>query len=204
MKIISNLSYMYYILFTISIIYITMYSYVGASYFSWVVLSFDDWPNEWTLLIGDLLKKKSLTWEFYFVGKKAIKHPEIVYKIHEMGHIVWNHTYSHKNLASVWYKEALFEILYGKKILEDIIWQKVNKFRPPYGSIDKKTRYYISKYWLDLEWSLDVWVLDSMDWYYMDSNKIKKRINGSKWYSKIVFHDSEWTYKFLCDILNVK
>lgn len=56
-------------------------------------LTIDDWPNNNTLLILDILEKYNIKATFFVVGQK--NHHDVYRKIIEAGHTIGNHTRSH-------------------------------------------------------------------------------------------------------------
>jgi peptidoglycan/xylan/chitin deacetylase (PgdA/CDA1 family) len=64
-----------------------------------VALTFDDGPDPVdTPRLLDILREKDVKATFFVVGKRAEKHPEIVRRAWEEGHLIANHTWSHPNL----------------------------------------------------------------------------------------------------------
>lgn len=100
-----------------------------------LALTFDDGPDEiMTPKVLDVLKQYNIKSTFFLVGEKVLQHPQIVERIITEGHIVGNHTYSHK---------ATFPLSSAKIVEEDVqkcnsiiaeIYNKQPKlFRPPFG-----------------------------------------------------------------------
>lgn len=99
-----------------------------------IALTFDDGPNENTLSVLDILKKKNVKATFFCIGINIEKHPEILKRIIEEGHIVGNHSYSHSNFFDFYRKNRLIgEIRKTDALIESISGKKVQLFRPPYG-----------------------------------------------------------------------
>jgi len=64
-----------------------------------VALTFDDGPNPVdTPKLLDLLREKGVKATFFGVGKRADQFPEIVRRAWEEGHLIANHTWSHRLL----------------------------------------------------------------------------------------------------------
>lgn len=100
-----------------------------------VALTFDDGPDElMTPKVLDILKKYNIKATFFLIGSKVDKYPHIVKRIVDEGHIVANHTYSHR---------ALFPLSNVENVTQEIsrcsnsIYNAVslcpNLFRPPFG-----------------------------------------------------------------------
>jgi peptidoglycan/xylan/chitin deacetylase (PgdA/CDA1 family) len=64
-----------------------------------VALTFDDGPDPVdTPRLLDLLREKNVKATFFVVGQRAERHPEIVRRAWEEGHLIANHTWSHPPL----------------------------------------------------------------------------------------------------------
>ncbi len=64
-----------------------------------IALTFDDGPDpEDTPKLLDLLREKDVKATFFVVGKRADQYPEIVRRAWAEGHLVANHTWSHRSL----------------------------------------------------------------------------------------------------------
>lgn len=106
-----------------------------------IALTFDDGPNENTLSVLDILKKKNVKATFFCIGINIEKHPEILKRIIEEGHIVGNHSYSHSNFFDFYRKNRLIEeIRKTDALIESISGKKVKLFRPPYGVTNPSIR----------------------------------------------------------------
>lgn len=99
-----------------------------------IALTFDDGPNENTLLLLDILKKHHAKATFFCIGKNIEKHPEILKKIVGEGHLVGNHSYSHSPFFDFYRKNRLVaEIQKTDGLIAKITGKKATFFRPPYG-----------------------------------------------------------------------
>lgn len=100
-----------------------------------VALSFDDGPvEEYTPQILDILKEQQVRAAFFCIGRRAEQAPDLLKRIHEEGHLIGNHSYSH---------HTLFDLYPTRKMKQDL--QKADAaihtatglkpalFRPPYG-----------------------------------------------------------------------
>jgi len=106
-----------------------------------IALTFDDGPNEITLLVLQILKKHNVKATFFCIGKNIEKHPEILKRIMDEGHIVGNHSYSHSNVFDFYRKNRVIEeIRKTDALIESILGKKVQLFRPPYGVTNPSIR----------------------------------------------------------------
>jgi peptidoglycan/xylan/chitin deacetylase (PgdA/CDA1 family) len=106
-----------------------------------IALTFDDGPNENTLPVLDALKKWDVKATFFCIGKNIEKHPEILKRIIDEGHIVGNHSYSHSNFFDFYRKNRVIkEIRKTDALIESISGKKAQLFRPPYGVTNPSIR----------------------------------------------------------------
>ena len=129
---------------------------------------------------------------------------DLVYRIHNEGHQIGNHSYTHTNLI---FKNKEFvqdEILRTKEIIEKVVGEHSKYFRPPYGYFDRTTLMILNKLGL----TCVLWDVDSKDYKLNSTIDISNRVipNTSKG-SILLFHDNELTsYKtqtYLPVILNL-
>lgn len=91
-----------------------------------ISLTFDDGPNPFfTEKILKILKKQRIRASFFILGKRAKQYPKIVEKIQESGHIIGNHSYSHK--------QGDFDLTEG--IIKNITKKSSRFIRPPYNKV---------------------------------------------------------------------
>ncbi|WP_029271419.1 polysaccharide deacetylase family protein [Flavobacterium sp. KJJ] len=99
-----------------------------------IALTFDDGPSIYTLEVLELLKKYNVKATFFCIGKNIEKHPEILQKVIDDGHLVGNHSYSHSKFFDFYTEAAIIEELEKTDaLLEKFTSKKINFFRPPYG-----------------------------------------------------------------------
>lgn len=100
-----------------------------------VALTFDDGPNPpFTNQILDILKKEEIKAAFFVCGANVKRHPEVVKKIANDGHLVGNHSYNHRYVKT---RLGLIhkEILETQKLIYGQTKQKELLFRAPWGFI---------------------------------------------------------------------
>ena len=153
-------------------------------------LTFDDGPTpEVTPYILQVLKQEKIKATFFLVGEQIEKFPNLVNDILSDGHLIANHSYSHKNgwLTS---KEKYLKDIEG---CQEFMPQ--NKlFRPPYGKI---TTAQISL--LKEKYKIILW--DVLSWDFskkrtpkrVKQNVLKNTKNGSI----IVFHNNQKSFRNL-------
>lgn len=152
-----------------------------------VFFSFDDGPHpKYTPSVLNILDKQKTQAAFFLIGKQAQKYPHLVKEIHQAGHLIGNHTQNHLLLPILSSKRLLREIIDGKMVLEDIIGESVEIFRPPRGLFD----YRVLKISHKLNLKLVLWTLSSYDWRGMSAKRIvshvKRKIKPGQ---ILLFHD---------------
>jgi peptidoglycan/xylan/chitin deacetylase (PgdA/CDA1 family) len=102
-----------------------------------VAITFDDSPNPvYTEVVLNLLKSKDIKATFFVVGKNAEKFPHIVRRIADEGHIIGNHSYFHKNITGLSFRELSEEIKMTNELIYNITGKKyLPLFRPPFGKL---------------------------------------------------------------------
>lgn len=99
-----------------------------------IALTFDDGPNEMTLLVLDVLKKHNAKATFFCIGKNIELHPDILQRTIEEGHTVGNHSYSHSPFFDFYKKnQVIAEIEQTDALIKSISGKRPSLFRPPYG-----------------------------------------------------------------------
>ncbi len=74
---------------------------------------------------------------FFVLGWVANKVPQLIRRIHSMGHEIASHGYWHNMCSDLDYKQIVKEIKDSKRLLEDTIGDKIFGFRAPNFSINR-------------------------------------------------------------------
>ena len=149
-----------------------------------VALTFDDGPHpQYTEQLLDGLREREVVATFFVTGEHASLHPDIILRMHEEGHLIGNHTYSHIQLCEDNRDTFKEELVVTSDVIEKIIGEEVCYVRPPYGVWDKK-----------LETELDMipvlWTVDPLDWCSEDAETIVKKVYaGVEDNAIILLHD---------------
>ena len=100
-----------------------------------LALTFDDGPNPvWTLRLLDLLARRGVRATFFLVGSRAQAEPSLVRQIAAAGHLIGNHSWSHRNLALAPATTIEKQLSRTNQILAQITGSPIRFFRPPYGA----------------------------------------------------------------------
>jgi peptidoglycan/xylan/chitin deacetylase (PgdA/CDA1 family) len=127
-----------------------------------VALTFDDGPGEFTPRVLDILREKQVRATFFVVGQMVAERPELLRAIVDSGHLIGNHTWSHRMPRSSmgWKATTLTSEIArtGGKITK-ATGQVPCFFRPPGGVI--KGAGKISR---TARMSMTIWSVDTRDW----------------------------------------
>lgn len=149
-----------------------------------IALTFDDGPHPYyTEQLLDGLKERGVVATFFVTGEHATLHPEVIKRMHEEGHLVGNHTYSHIQLTSGNREEFKEELVATSEVIEELIDEEVVYVRPPYGCWDK-----------GLEGELNMipvlWTIDPLDWCSTDTNGVARKVLNEAGENEIILlHD---------------
>lgn len=98
-----------------------------------IAITFDDGPGKYTEELLDGLRERNVNASFFLMGSKAEKRPELVEMMHEDGHLIGNHTYSHISFFKSGFGVIAEELDKTDSIIESIIGERTEFYRPPYG-----------------------------------------------------------------------
>lgn len=163
-----------------------------------IALTFDDGPHPvYTEQILDGLKERGVKATFFVTGSHATDYPDIIKRIHEEGHIIGNHTYSHLQLTSTNKKQFTQELKDTNQVIKEITGAETIFVRPPYGEWNKQLEK-------DLNLFPVLWTIDPLDWCSSDATCIVTNVvNQVKANDIILLHDEyESTKKAALEIID--
>lgn len=135
-----------------------------------VALTFDDGPHPYyTEQLLDGLKERGVHVTFFVTGEHAELHPDIIKRMHDEGHLIGNHTYSHIQLTKNNREKFKEELVKTSKVIQDITGDEVIYVRPPYGTWDKKFEE-------ELNMIPVLWTMDTLDWCSKSASGIVNKI----------------------------
>jgi peptidoglycan/xylan/chitin deacetylase (PgdA/CDA1 family) len=147
------------------------------------------WGSNKTEALLELFEAESIPISFFFAGIWLENNPNLVNKIIEAGHQIYNHSYSHPHFNYLNQKEIEEELLKTEEIINK--YQKSNAnpkfFRPPYGDYNE----LVIKTARELNYQVIQWSLDSHDW--MDPGKeyiVNRIITNISSGDIILFHNN--------------
>lgn len=127
-------------------------------------LTFDDGPSKKvTPKVLETLKKYKVKGNFFVLGSMAEKNPNLLRRIREDGHAIYNHSYSH-NYDGIYSSSTAFldEVKKTEDTIKEVTGENSNKkvFRFPGGSFGKRREPYrelIKEYDYEfIDWNVDI------------------------------------------------
>lgn len=153
-----------------------------------IALTFDDGPDSIiTAKIIDILNSYGVKGNFFFIGENVKKHPEVVLRAYQSGHLVGNHTWSHASLVELSYEEIGKEIEETDKLLTEITKVRNFPIRPPFGYINKT----LIKFARDAKRKLFLWSIDTLDWSGISPHEINENIINNLRHGDIILMHSD-------------
>ncbi len=127
-----------------------------------VVFTFDGGSGTQSLeKILEILNEYNLKGTFFLTGKWAESNPEYTRNINDAGYEIFNHTYSHPDLATITDEEIIDELEMGNEKISEITGETTKPFfRPPYGSRNLHIREIAES----LGYQDVYWTIDALDW----------------------------------------
>lgn len=139
-----------------------------------LALTFDDGPDPVdTPRLLDILRDKNVKATFFVVGKRADQYPEIVRRAWGEGHLIANHTWSHRNLFCFLTPSRLrSEIDRGSESVRRICGFQPRLFRSPVGLRHPLLRPYLKDAGLEYV----SWTIRTRDTLSKNSSVLARRI----------------------------
>ncbi|MGN3393784.1 polysaccharide deacetylase family protein, partial [Enterococcus sp. 125944] len=105
----------------------------------------------------NILKTDNVKATFFMLGQMVDQNPDVAKQVHDEGHEVASHSYSHPQLNTLSTDELQREINKTNKAIFKATGVLPRNIRPPYGAIDKKSAETIGM-------PIIQWDIDSQDW----------------------------------------
>jgi peptidoglycan/xylan/chitin deacetylase (PgdA/CDA1 family) len=149
-----------------------------------VALTFDDGPDpSCTETLLDGLKKRKVKASFFLIGENIPGNENLVRRMHEEGHLVGNHTYSHVQLPLLSEEEAYREIVSTGNLIYQITGEYPSFVRPPYGEWKEGMEFIVTMIPVN-------WTVDPLDWEVKDADLVVSRVESQvKNEDIILLHD---------------
>ncbi len=131
-----------------------------------VYLTFDaGYENGNVEKILDVLKNQNVKGAFFVLGNLIERDTGLVCRMFDEGHLVCNHTYSHKSMVGKSREEVQSELRRLEQTCKDLTGRELSKYyRPPEGKFDAKSLEYVN----DMGYKTVFWSFAYEDW---DNNR---------------------------------
>jgi peptidoglycan-N-acetylglucosamine deacetylase len=125
-----------------------------------IALTFDDgpWPGS-TANVLDILKKNNIKGTFFVVGQMLKEHPDLGVRIVTDGHVIANHTWTHR-YHFMNPQVAAYEVDSTSDLIYQITGVKTTLFRPPGGIMNNG----VAAYARNQKYTIVMWSADSVDY----------------------------------------
>lgn len=127
-----------------------------------VYLTFDaGYENGNVEKILDILKSENVTGAFFVLGNLIVRNTDLVKRMFDEGHLVCNHTYSHKSMVNLSYEDFEKEISKLEATCAQHTGKELSKYyRPPEGKFDESSLSYAKS----LGYKTVFWSIAYADW----------------------------------------
>lgn len=130
-----------------------------------IALTFDDGPMpNWTPMVLDTLEKADVPATFFLVGQRVLENARIL-QGRTGRHEFANHTWAHKNLATMDRSEAYDAIAKAHDAIEKVTGKEPRHLRPPYGHLGGTTMLAAA----DLGYDVTLWSLQMVESEYVSN-----------------------------------
>ncbi|CAG8655781.1 19995_t:CDS:2 [Gigaspora margarita] len=115
--------------------------------------------QNWTHELLDFLNTKGISATFFVNGNNVeciYDYADIILRIHQEGHLIGSHTWSHPDLTSLSKTEVSNQIVSLEKALKKIVGLVPKYFRPPFGSYNDEVLNTIESHgYTTVLWDID-------------------------------------------------
>ncbi|KAI8394308.1 uncharacterized protein BYT42DRAFT_554168 [Radiomyces spectabilis] len=137
-------------------------------------LTFDDGPYKYSWSLAEKLEAEGIAATWFVNGKNWVNvatdkvevngemktYKQVLQKVHDSGHQIASHTYSHKELAGQSNQVIRREMQKNEDVIRSAIGKRPTFMRPPAGSLDKNVLKVLGS----LGYHVVLWDIDSNDW----------------------------------------
>lgn len=154
-----------------------------------VYLTFDDGPDpEWTPRVLDALDKEGVKATFFAIGQQAQRLPDLIRRVHDAGHAVGNHTFSHRHPWFMSQRTARAQVRDGANAISDVLGVEPRFYRPPHG----RERACMNDEAHRCGEQIVLWNVSAIDWGPLGvADSIEKRLEAVKSGDIVLMHDGQ-------------
>jgi peptidoglycan/xylan/chitin deacetylase (PgdA/CDA1 family) len=134
-----------------------------------LALTFDDGPDPVTTpKILQLLRQKKAKATFFVTGHQVAKYPHLAKQIVNEGHLIGNHTWSHRRFGQLNALQIRHELKQTNRLIESVTGTSTGWFRPPYGEINSAQKRWLKR----SGYHTVMWNVDTRDWSGISADRI--------------------------------
>ena len=137
-----------------------------------VALTFDDGPGPYTARLLDELGARGVRATFFVVGYQVDNYPELIQRMEAEGHVVGNHSNSHKNLTRLSAASIKSEMDANADKIASLLGHKPEVMRCPGGNYNNRVLNYAKNAGIPIAH----WTVDTRDW---ESRNVETILNLS-------------------------
>lgn len=157
-----------------------------------IAISFDDGPmNQYTPETLKVLNEHGVEAAFFCIGRRIGENEKLFQQLHEEGHMIGNHSYSHHVWFDLFsYKKMLRDLKRMDNEMKRVTGLQPKLFRPPYGVTNPNLKKAI----INGGYTPVGWSVRSMDTVISDNKALFDRVSKSlKPGAIFLFHDTSKT-----------
>lgn len=153
----------------------------------YVALTFDDGPHpRYTKKILSILSQYGIKATFFMIGSNVAHYPDVARAVHEGGHEIGCHTYSHPHMKSLSVKELSIELDKCESLFEALALPNPVLFRPPEGFRSQEQVRFLE----ERGYRVVIWSFDPKDWSGTPSSRmVSAALSGVRGGDILLFHD---------------
>ncbi|WP_431038600.1 polysaccharide deacetylase family protein [Streptomyces sp. P6-2-1] len=152
-----------------------------------LALTFDDGPDpRWTPEVLAVLAEHGVRATFFVCGREAAKHPALLRRITDAGHLIGNHTWDHRRLTGLGHAAVEEQIARTSETVRRATGRDPAWFRAPYGEWDRAVYRLGARHGMEpLAWSVD-----TEDWSRPGTATLTRRVlAGARPGAVVLCHD---------------
>lgn len=130
------------------------------------------WGCEKTRKLLDILDKYHIRATFFVTGMWADANPEALKEIADRGEEIGNHSYTHKDFATLSDDDIVKELNRTADAIERVTGKRPTLFRAPYGSWNARIVDVVC----GQQYDFIQWDVDSLDWKNLTPEQMEERV----------------------------
>lgn len=165
-----------------------------------VSLTFDDGPGpKTTSEILEILNHYDVSATFFCIGNRIKKYPKLAAQIHNEGHCILNHSYTHAKFTEIDSLEITAELQKTNSVIKQVTGSEPHWVRPPYGAIDS----FIFQTVMAEDMGVIYWSADTYDWLETGEFVLNMMRDSIRNDEIILLHERPQTVKILPELIEI-